>query len=120
MKTVLAVDDSPTMRQMVQYSLAGAGYAVVEAVDGADALEKARRGAFDLVVTDLNMPRLDGLGLIRALRALPAFRTTPILMLTTESAVEMKTQGQAAGATGWIVKPFQPEQLVKVVKRVLP
>ncbi|HYD51420.1 MAG TPA: response regulator [Gemmatimonadaceae bacterium] len=119
MKTVLAVDDSITMRQMVTFSLGGAGYRVIEASDGDEALEIAKRQAVDLVITDLNMPRMDGITLIRELRALVEHRCTPIVMLTTESAQEKKVEGQAAGATGWIVKPFQPEQIVKVVKRVL-
>lgn len=120
MRTVLAVDDSATMRQMVCFCLRQAGYEVVEAVDGQDALAKLQSRKVDLLVTDLYMPRLDGIELIKRARSLPGYRFTPILMLTTESQDARKAEGQAAGATGWIVKPFQPEQLLKVVKRVLP
>src|SRR5512139_1911752 len=101
MPLILAVDDSPSMRKMVSFTLAEAGYQVVEAVDGQDAYEKAQTQSFDLVLTDQNMPRLDGLGLTRKLRDHPNFRTTPILMLTTESGELMKEAGRAAGATGW-------------------
>ena len=119
MKTILAVDDSVTMRQMVSFCLSDAGYRVIEAADGEEALAKLQTGGADLVITDLNMPRMDGIALIRAARALPALRGTPILMLTTESQAERKAEGQAAGATGWVVKPFQPEQLLRVIRRVL-
>jgi two-component system chemotaxis response regulator CheY len=120
MRKVLAVDDSMTMRQLVSLSLRQAGYEVVEATDGLDALAKLEAARFDLVVTDLYMPRLDGIGLIKRVRGLSSYRFTPILMLTTESDASRKAEGQAAGATGWIIKPFQPDQLLKVVKRVLP
>jgi two-component system, chemotaxis family, chemotaxis protein CheY len=120
MRTVLAVDDSISMRQLVGFALKKAGYNVVEAVDGRDALVKLRGAKVDLVVTDLNMPNLDGIGLIKEIRAQPAYKFTPILMLTTESSSDKKTAGQAAGATGWIVKPFDPDQFLKVVKRVCP
>jgi two-component system chemotaxis response regulator CheY len=120
MRTVLAVDDSISMRQLVGFALKKAGYNVVEAVDGRDALAKLVRSKVDLVVTDLNMPNLDGIGLIKQIRAQPAYKFTPILMLTTESSPDKKAAGQAAGATGWIVKPFDPDQLLKVVKRVCP
>lgn len=119
MPSILAVDDSPSMRQMVSFTLRGAGYKVVEAVDGEDALEKARGGAFDLVLTDQNMPRLDGLGLTRKLRSDPNFRTTPILILTTEASDQMKQAGRQAGATGWLVKPFDPTRLIEVIKKVV-
>ena len=99
-KTILAVDDSPSIRQMVAFTLKGAGYALIEAADGNDGLSKAQAGRPDLVLTDQNMPGMDGLSLIRALRALPQFKATPILMLTTESSDAMKAQGKAAGATG--------------------
>ena len=120
MRAILATDDSSTMRQLVTFSLRGAGYDVVEAVDGMDALAKLQGRRFDLLITDLYMPRLDGIDLIKRVRAMPGYRFTPILMLTTESQGSRKAEGQAAGATGWIVKPFEPEQLLKVVKRVLP
>ncbi|MBC7572880.1 MAG: response regulator [Herminiimonas sp.] len=117
-KTILAVDDSGSLRQMVVFSLRAAGYQVSEAVDGQDGLEKARQQVFDLVLTDQNMPRLDGLGLIRALRAMSTYQQVPILMLTTESSDEMKAKGRAAGANGWLVKPFDPQRLIEVVKKV--
>ena len=119
MPLILAVDDSPSMRKMVSFTLTGAGYQVVEAVDGVDAYEKAQAQSFDLVLTDQNMPRLDGLGLTRKLRDHPQFKTVPILMLTTESSDAMKTQGKASGATGWLVKPFDPQKLLEVVKKVI-
>lgn len=119
MPSILAVDDSASMRQMVSFTLKGAGYTVTEAVDGVDALEKAKQESFDLVITDVNMPRMDGITLIKELRALPNFRFTPLLMLTTESGADKKTAGKAAGATGWIVKPFNPDQLVKTVQKVI-
>ncbi len=119
MPVILAVDDSPSMRKMVSFTLIGAGYQVVEAVDGVDAFEKAQAQSFDLVLTDQNMPRLDGLGLTRKLRDQPEFKTTPILMLTTESSDLMKQAGRAAGATGWLVKPFDPVRLIEVIKKVI-
>ena len=117
-KTILTVDDSASVRQMVRFTLSDAGYAVIEAVDGKDALAKMLP-AVNLVITDLNMPNLDGIGLIRAVRANPAYKGIPILMLTTESQDSRKLEGKAAGATGWIVKPFATQQLLAVVKRVL-
>jgi two-component system chemotaxis response regulator CheY len=118
-KTILAVDDSGSLRKMVAFSLEQAGYMVVQAVDGQDGLEKAKVKTVDLVLTDHNMPVMDGLTLIRKLRELDSYQTVPILMLTTESSVEMKSEGKAAGANGWIVKPFHPEQLVNVVQKVI-
>lgn len=118
-KTVLAVDDSASIRQMVAFTLKSAGYEVVEAVDGEDGLEKAKNHSIQLVLTDQNMPRMDGLTLIRSLRELPQYKSVPILMLTTESSDAMKTQGRAAGATGWLVKPFDPQKLIDVVKKVI-
>jgi two-component system chemotaxis response regulator CheY len=118
-KTILAVDDSSSLRQMVAFSLKAAGYLVVEAVDGQDGLEKAKQQTVDLVLTDQNMPRMDGLSLIKLLRGLPAYQKVPILMLTTESSDEMKTKGRAAGANGWLVKPFDPQRLIEVVKKVI-
>ena len=118
-KTILAVDDSGSLRQMLVFTLKAAGYQVVEAVDGRDGLDKARQKHFDLVLTDQNMPNMDGLTLIRSLRALPAYARVPILMLTTESSDEMKSKGRTAGATGWLVKPFDPNRLTEVVRKVL-
>lgn len=119
MPTILAVDDSASMRQMVSFTLKGAGYSVVEAVDGQDALSKARTTKVDLVLTDVNMPKMDGIALIKSLRALPTYKFTPILMLTTESGNEKKAEGKSAGATGWIVKPFNPDQLLATIKKVI-
>lgn len=119
MPLILAVDDSPSMRKMVSFTLTGAGYQVVEAVDGVDAFEKALTQSFDLILTDQNMPRLDGLGLTRKLREHPQFKTVPILMLTTESSDLMKQAGRAGGATGWLVKPFDPARLIEVIKKVV-
>jgi two-component system, chemotaxis family, chemotaxis protein CheY len=118
-KTVLSVDDSASIRQMVKLTLSGAGYEVVQAGDGAEGLAKAQSTPVDLVVTDLNMPVMNGLGLIRELRKLPNYKGVPIIFLTTESDAAMKAEAKAAGATGWITKPFQQEQLVAVVKKVL-
>jgi two-component system chemotaxis response regulator CheY len=114
------VDDSATIRQVVSFTLKDAGFAVVEAVDGQDGLERADRQRLDLVITDLNMPRMDGIALIRGLRARPASKHVPILMLTTESQDSKKQAARAAGATAWIVKPFLPDKLLQVVARVLP
>ena len=119
MLSILAVDDSTSMRKMVSFTLRNAGYAVVEAVDGEDAFDKARAGEFALVLTDQNMPRLDGIGLTRRLREHPKFKTTPILILTTEASDQMKQAGRAAGATGWLVKPFDPAKLIEVIKQVV-
>jgi two-component system chemotaxis response regulator CheY len=117
-KVILTVDDSASIRQMVKFTLGDAGYTVIEAVDGQDALAKIGPGV-NLVITDLNMPRLDGIGLIRTVRANPASRFLPIIMLTTETHETRKQEGKAAGATGWIVKPFQGAQLLAVVKKVI-
>lgn len=118
--TILAVDDSASIRQMVSFTLKGAGYEVVEAVDGRDALDKAEiNHGVSLVLTDVNMPRMDGLTLVKSLRVLPRYKSVPILMLTTESGDAMKAQGRAAGATGWLVKPFDPKRLVEVVKHLI-
>ena len=118
-KTVLSVDDSSSIRQMVAFTLKGAGYEVIEAADGQEGLEKAKMKTVDMVLTDQNMPRMDGLTLIKSLRALPNYKTVPILMLTTESGDAMKQQGKAAGATGWLVKPFDPAKLLEVTKKVI-
>jgi len=119
MTKVLTVDDSTSMRQMVAFTLKGAGFDVTEAVDGLEALKLAKQNKYDLVVTDVNMPNMDGISLIRELRALPDYKFTPLLMLTTESATDKKSEGKAAGATGWIVKPFNPDQLLATIKRVI-
>lgn len=118
-KTILSVDDSASIRQMVKFTLSKEGYNVIEACDGKDALAKAGSNAIDMVVTDLNMPNMDGITLIKELRAQAKFKFIPIIMLTTESQDSKKSEGKAAGATGWIVKPFKPEQLVTVTKKVL-
>ena len=118
-KSILTVDDSTSMRQMLAFILKGAGYQVVQASSSDEALSQAASRTFDMVLTDQNMPGGDGLDLVCALRALPAYADTPIIMLTTESSEEMKNKGRAAGATGWMVKPFDPEQLLATVKRVL-
>lgn len=118
-KTVLTVDDSASIRQMVAFTLKSAGYTVIEAADGQEGLDKAKANAVSLVLTDQNMPKMDGLTLIKTLRGLPQYKTTPILMLTTESSDAMKAQGRACGATGWLVKPFDPQKLLEVVKKVI-
>lgn len=117
-KTIMTVDDSASVRQMVSFTLKGAGYNVVEAVDGKDALTKLS-GDINMVITDLNMPNMDGISLIREVRAKAAYKFIPIVMLTTESQDTKKQEGKSAGATGWIVKPFKPDQLLAVVKKVL-
>ncbi|MEK9712497.1 MAG: response regulator [Thalassolituus sp.] len=119
MASILAVDDSASMRQMVSFTLKGAGYQVREATDGVEALEIAKTETFDLVLTDVNMPNMNGIELVKNLRQQDNYKFTPMLMLTTESAGDMKMQGKAAGATGWIVKPFNPDQLLSTIKRVL-
>ena len=118
-RTILAVDDSTSMRQMVGHVLREAGYRVVEASDGDEALELAQRERVDAVITDHNMPRMDGLSLVRMLRALDAYARTPIVLLTTESSDEMKMKGREAGATGWMVKPFDPIRLVEMCRKIL-
>lgn len=118
-KVIMTVDDSASVRQMVTFTLKGAGYTVVEAVDGKDALAKLGSTQINMMITDLNMPNLDGIGLIKGVRAMPAYKFIPIVMLTTESQDSKKQEGKSAGATGWIVKPFKPDQLLAVVKKVL-
>lgn len=118
-KIILAVDDSTSIRQMVAFTLKGAGYEVIEAADGQEGLEKAKSKTVNLVLTDQNMPKMDGLTLIKSLRGLLQYKTVPILMLTTESSDAMKAQGKAAGATGWLVKPFDPNKLLEVVAKVI-
>ncbi len=116
-KTVLVVDDSASMRQLVGFALKSAGYEVVAAVHGKDALDKVNGAKVEMVVTDLNMPEMDGIELIKQLRARASSKFTPIVMLTTESQEAKKQEGKQAGASGWLVKPFKPEELVDVVKR---
>ncbi len=119
MHSILAVDDSNSMRQMMSFTLKNAGFNVVEAVDGQDAWEKASQRDFNLVLTDQNMPRMDGITLTRKLRDDPKFKATPILILTTESSDQMKQAGRAAGATGWMVKPFDPSKLIEVIGKLI-
>lgn len=116
---ILAVDDSASMRQILRYTLENAGYEVVQAADGVEALDYARGANVDLVLTDVNMPNMDGITLCKELRGLNHYKGTPILMLTTESAVDSKSRGKVAGATGWIVKPFNPDQLLATIAKVL-
>jgi two-component system chemotaxis response regulator CheY len=118
-KKILIIDDSPSIRQMAVFVLKDAGYEVIEAADGQAGLEMAKKTPVDLVLTDQNMPRMDGLTMVRNLRALPQCKTLPILILTTESSDAMKQQGRAAGATGWLVKPFDPKTLVATIRKVL-
>ena len=117
--SILAVDDSASLRMAIRIALTGAGYTVTEAGDGVEGLAKATSTKFDMIVTDLNMPNMDGLSMIREIRKQPTQAGVPIIFLTTESDPEMKNQAKAAGATGWLVKPFVPDQLVKVARKVL-
>ena len=119
MAMILAVDDSSTMRQMLSVTLQNAGHQVIQAEDGVVALDIAREQKFDLVITDVRMPNMDGITLVSELRKLPGFEATPLLVLTTESAASKKQAGKAAGATGWIVKPFNKAQLLKVITTTL-
>jgi two-component system chemotaxis response regulator CheY len=118
-KTIMTVDDSTSVRQMVSFTLKEAGYDVIEACDGKDALSKISNASLNLVVTDLNMPNMDGIELIKNLRTNSKYKFIPIIMLTTESQDSKKMEGKAAGATGWIVKPFKPDQLLAVIKKVI-
>jgi two-component system chemotaxis response regulator CheY len=118
-KTILTVDDSASLRQLLRVVLQGAGYEVLEAVDGVDGLSKLKGQELGLILTDVNMPKMDGLEFTRQARALPQYKFTPIVLLTTESSAEKKQEGKAAGATAWIIKPFDPEQLLGVVKKVI-
>lgn len=119
MYSILTVDDSVSMRQMVTFTLKGAGFNVLEAADGREALARAKEKDVNLLLIDLNMPNMDGISLVRALRELPQYKRTPMLILTTESSDAMKAAGKAAGATGWLVKPFDPLKLIEVVKKVI-
>ncbi len=116
----MTVDDAATMRKMVSFTLRGVGYTMVEAEDGVSALELLKRQPVDLVITDVNMPRMDGIELTRQIRGTPELTKTPILLLTTETDADSKARARAAGATGWLVKPFKQDQLVSVVAKVLP
>ncbi|MBI5756148.1 MAG: response regulator [Nitrospirae bacterium] len=120
LKNILAVDDSVTMRQTIATTLEKEGYSVTLANDGVDALGKLNGDRYHVIITDINMPNMDGIRLILEVRKLPAHKFTPVIVLTTESQPEKKEQGKSAGATGWIVKPFKPEQLIAVVKKVCP
>jgi two-component system, chemotaxis family, chemotaxis protein CheY len=117
--SILTVDDSSSIRVAIKVALTGAGYKVSEAVDGADGIKKANAGKFDLIITDLNMPVVDGLTMIEELRKMPAHSGVPIIFLTTESDADLKQRARAAGATGWLTKPFQADNLLKIVKKVL-
>jgi two-component system chemotaxis response regulator CheY len=119
LKTIMTVDDSASMRQMVGVVLRGGGYEVLEAVDGLDALSRLKGQELHLFLSDINMPNMDGLEFTRRIRAMPQYKFVPIVLLTTESHPEKKQEGKAAGATAWIVKPFNPEQLLAVVKKVV-
>ncbi|MGB9166002.1 MAG: response regulator [Rhodomicrobium sp.] len=119
-KRILTVDDSKTMRDMVSFTLKSAGFDVVEAEDGAKALDVLARTAVDAIITDINMPNMDGVTLVRRLRAQQRFKATQILILTTEGGDDKKAQGRSAGATGWIMKPFVPEKLLQVLNKVCP
>lgn len=120
-RTALIIDDSPTMRQLVAHTLKLAGFTVIESANGQEGLSRLTAGARpDVIITDVNMPVMNGIDFVRGARKLPAYKFTPILILTTESQVALKTQGKAAGATGWLVKPFEPQKLLDVVHQVLP
>ena len=119
-KTIITIDDAQTMRKMIKFTLQPTGHEIIEAADGAEAYEKLKARSVDLIITDVNMPRMDGIELTRKLRQIPMHARTPIVLLTTESSPEKKNQGRAAGATGWIVKPFNQQQLLKLVSQVLP
>ena len=118
-KTIMTVDDSNSVRQMVNFTIKEAGFDVIEAVDGQDAISKLSGTSVHMVITDLNMPNVDGIELIRWLRASPTHKFVPIVMLTTESQDSKKKEGKEAGATGWIIKPFKPDQLLAVINKVM-
>jgi two-component system chemotaxis response regulator CheY len=119
MTKILAVDDSTSMRQMVSFTLKSAGFEVDEAADGEEAFNIAKTQSYDVVISDVHMPKMDGISLVKHLRQLPDYKFVPILILTTDASSDMKAEGKSAGATGWIVKPFDPEKLVATVKRVI-
>jgi len=118
-KTIMIIDDSASLRQVVSITLTGAGYQVIEACDGRDALAKLTGQKIHLMISDVNMPNMDGISLLKAVRELPAYKFTPIIMLTTEAGEEMKKAGQAAGAKAWVIKPFKPEILLTAVSRLI-
>lgn len=120
MKTIITVDDASTIRKMVGFSLKSAGHQILEAADGQIAFDTLSKRSVDLVIADVNMPRMSGIELTRKLRALPSYRSVPIILLTTETDPAKKNEGRAAGATGWIVKPFSQQQLLAIVSKVLP
>ena len=119
-RTILIVDDSATMRDLVRHTLMDAGFGVVEGANGQEGLDRLGAQKVDLVISDVNMPVMDGITFVQRLRTLPSYKFTPVLMLTTETQAAKKDAAKAAGATGWVVKPFSPEQLQTVVRRVLP
>jgi two-component system chemotaxis response regulator CheY len=118
-KRILIVDDSASVRQVVGIALKGAGYEVIEGVDGADALRKLDGQKFHLIISDVNMPNMDGITFVKEAKKLPAYKFTPIIMLTTESEERKKLEGQAAGAKAWVVKPFQPAQMLAAVSKLI-
>jgi two-component system, chemotaxis family, chemotaxis protein CheY len=119
MARILTVDDSPSMRQMVSVTLTGAGHSVEQANDGCEALAAARREVFDVVITDINMPNMDGITLVKELRGLGAYKVVPLLILTTDATADCKDQGKKAGATGWLLKPFSPDRLLAIIAKVV-
>lgn len=119
-KRILAVDDSKTMRDMLNYTLVEGGHDVTLATDGYDALSKLKENSVDIIITDINMPGMNGIELIKKVRIDPSYRSTPILILTTEAGKDLKQEGRSAGATGWVVKPFAPEKFLKVITKVCP
>lgn len=120
-KTIMIVDDSASLRQVVSIALKGAGYETIEACDGKDALAKLNGNKINLVISDVNMPNMDGITFVKELKKLPNYKFTPVIMLTTESQAGKKAEGQAAGAKAWVVKPFQPETMLAAVgKLILP
>jgi two-component system, chemotaxis family, chemotaxis protein CheY len=117
-KIIMVVDDSASVRRVVGIALKGAGYTVIEGADGRDALAKLTGQKVHLIISDVNMPNMDGISFLKAVKQIPAYRFTPVIMLTTESEESKKREGQAAGAKAWVVKPFQPEQLIGAVQRL--
>lgn len=118
-KTILIVDDSASLRQVVSIALKGAGYDVIEGMDGKDALTKLNGQKIHLIISDVNMPNMNGIEFVKAAKQLPAYKFTPVIMLTTESGESLKQEGQAAGAKAWVVKPFQPAQMLAAVSKLI-
>jgi two-component system chemotaxis response regulator CheY len=118
-KTIMIVDDSASLRQVVSIALKGAGYNILEACDGVDALKKLVGAQVNLIISDVNMPNMDGISMVKEVKKLPAHKFTPIIMLTTESQADKKSEGQAAGARAWVVKPFQPQQMLAAVAKLI-